>query len=325
MLGVSYTITQAGENAGSVEIYWRVYGTEDWTEIPDWPDESGVTQVALADAAALDHRYEIRLVVRDGVSMAEQTAIITPGAVFMVWSKIKSAFGFGAYPEGEKQIALADDWALMAKGRDLTSNGHHFADARGNTHTEWDGTQMSHHFYSPGLMTNQPSDWGHLLHIANDAAKSQLWFTLGAGSMYHRQGSQDGWSGSQTGDDADGWKEICDEDNFASMLSGKLASALTSSMMLAAYPVGAVYISLNATSPASLFGGTWSQITDRFLVAKGSIYGTAGYAGGSREYALRANIGACNDDAGAIGYNGTGVTTYQANNAAMYTLKAYKR
>ncbi len=31
------------------------------------------------------------------------------------------------------------------------------------------------------------------------------------------------------------------------------------------YPVGAVYISYVSTSPASLFGGTWVQITGRFL------------------------------------------------------------
>lgn len=34
---------------------------------------------------------------------------------------------------------------------------------------------------------------------------------------------------------------------------------------LDAYPVGAVYISYVSTSPASLFGGTWTQITGRFL------------------------------------------------------------
>ena len=31
------------------------------------------------------------------------------------------------------------------------------------------------------------------------------------------------------------------------------------------YPVGSIYTSMNSTSPASLFGGTWTQIKDRFL------------------------------------------------------------
>lgn len=33
------------------------------------------------------------------------------------------------------------------------------------------------------------------------------------------------------------------------------------------YPVGSVYMSTNSTSPATLFGGTWTKIEDRFLWA----------------------------------------------------------
>ena len=46
------------------------------------------------------------------------------------------------------------------------------------------------------------------------------------------------------------------------------------------YPVGSIYMSVNSRSPANLFGGTWEQISDRFLVAAGSSY-TAGRTGGS--------------------------------------------
>ena len=38
------------------------------------------------------------------------------------------------------------------------------------------------------------------------------------------------------------------------------------------YPVGAIYISVNSTSPASLFGGTWEQLKDRFLIGAGNSY-----------------------------------------------------
>lgn len=49
------------------------------------------------------------------------------------------------------------------------------------------------------------------------------------------------------------------------------------------YPVGSVYMSVNSTSPATLFGGTWEQIQDSFLLSAGSTY-TAGNTGGSASH-----------------------------------------
>ena len=54
---------------------------------------------------------------------------------------------------------------------------------------------------------------------------------------------------------------------------------------LAAYPVGAIYISTNSTSPASLFGGTWTQLKDRFLLGAGDTY-SAGSTGGEAKHTL---------------------------------------
>lgn len=51
------------------------------------------------------------------------------------------------------------------------------------------------------------------------------------------------------------------------------------------YPVGAIYQSYAAASPASLFGGTWMQIQNRFLVGVGSSY-AAGATGGEATHKL---------------------------------------
>ena len=50
------------------------------------------------------------------------------------------------------------------------------------------------------------------------------------------------------------------------------------------YPVGAIYASANSTSPASLFGGSWTQITNAAL--RGATW--VGY-GGSDTHALSVN------------------------------------
>lgn len=51
------------------------------------------------------------------------------------------------------------------------------------------------------------------------------------------------------------------------------------------YPVGSIYISVKNTSPASLFGGTWERIEDRFLLGAGDTY-SAGSTGGSATHKL---------------------------------------
>lgn len=51
------------------------------------------------------------------------------------------------------------------------------------------------------------------------------------------------------------------------------------------YPVGSIYMSVNSTNPKTLFGGTWVQIKDRFLLAAGTTY-KAGATGGEATHTL---------------------------------------
>ena len=65
----------------------------------------------------------------------------------------------------------------------------------------------------------------------------------------------------------------------------KTVSGVAPEIMLALYPVGSIYMSVSATSPASLFGGTWEQIKDLFLLGAGDTY-NAGSTGGEAEHTL---------------------------------------
>ena len=75
------------------------------------------------------------------------------------------------------------------------------------------------------------------------------------------------------------------ESGAAAVDAQKLGGKTWAALMLEIYPVGAVYISAGSESPASLFGGTWEQIKDRFLLAAGSSY-TAGATGGAATVTL---------------------------------------
>ncbi|MGI6608772.1 MAG: phage baseplate protein [Erysipelotrichaceae bacterium] len=54
------------------------------------------------------------------------------------------------------------------------------------------------------------------------------------------------------------------------------------------YPVGSIYLSVNNINPSTIFGGTWEQIKDRFLLGAGSTY-VAGKTGGSASHKLTIN------------------------------------
>ena len=54
------------------------------------------------------------------------------------------------------------------------------------------------------------------------------------------------------------------------------------------YPVGSYYWSSNATSPSELFGGTWEQVKDRFVLAAGDSY-KVGSTGGEATHTLDIN------------------------------------
>ena len=46
------------------------------------------------------------------------------------------------------------------------------------------------------------------------------------------------------------------------------------------FPIGSIYISVNNTDPGTIFGGTWEQIKDKFLLCSGNTYSN-GSTGGS--------------------------------------------
>lgn len=54
------------------------------------------------------------------------------------------------------------------------------------------------------------------------------------------------------------------------------------------YPIGSIYMSVNSTNPSVLFGGTWEQLKDRFLLGSGNTYSN-GATGGAATVTLNIN------------------------------------
>ncbi len=90
-----------------------------------------------------------------------------------------------------------------------------------------------------------------------------------------------------------------------------------SEILLLAHPVGSLYWSMEATDPAALFGGTWEQIKDQFVLAAGDTY-KAGTSGGAASSATGGSSAASTGTQAAFNTAGAG-TLYTMTSSAPYT------
>lgn len=78
--------------------------------------------------------------------------------------------------------------------------------------------------------------------------------------------------------------------NAIGNINSSLANKLEESDLLdLIYPIGSIYMSVNDVNPSTLFGGTWEQIKDKFLLSKGDTYSTNGATGGEANHTLTIN------------------------------------
>ena len=82
-------------------------------------------------------------------------------------------------------------------------------------------------------------------------------------------------------------KKIADNDiaDFMTQTQADARYLQKTALLNLVYPVGSIYMSANATSPASFLGGSWERIQGRFLLAASSSY-TAGSTGGEATHTL---------------------------------------
>lgn len=106
-----------------------------------------------------------------------------------------------------------------------------------------------------GLVPTEPETYTDIDDWAN-RAQTQAYKLNGLGNLVY---------------DAERAAALCEEDD---LVCKKYTNNQIKEMGIfdAIYPVGSLYISVNDVSPATLFGGTWEKIEDRFLLAAGGNY-----------------------------------------------------
>ena len=94
-----------------------------------------------------------------------------------------------------------------------------------------------------------------------------------------------------------------------------VASALNAYVTkLDVYPIGAIYTSVSATNPSTLFGGTWEAIAaGRVLIGAGEGY-TAGQTGGSASHSITVSEMPSHNHGGSTGSVGAGGSHSHSDN-----------
>lgn len=78
------------------------------------------------------------------------------------------------------------------------------------------------------------------------------------------------------------------EDLLMIIQGGANKKAAANLLLDLTHPVGSIYMSSQSTDPSELFGGTWEQIKDKFILAAGDTY-SAGATGGEATHILTTN------------------------------------
>lgn len=113
---------------------------------------------------------------------------------------------------------------------------------------------------------------------------------------------------------------------FDATSAAAFVTGIKAALLDALYPVGSLYITTGATSPATLFGGTWVQVKDTFLLAAGDTY-DAGDTGGSATAQIAAHrhispIGSRNSNQNIAinpSYKRSGTVTFAADGKPAWT------
>lgn len=89
---------------------------------------------------------------------------------------------------------------------------------------------------------------------------------------------------------------------------------------LTIYPIGSIYMCVNDINPSEIFGGTWVQIKDRFLLAAGDIYNN-GATGGEATHTLTiSEMPLHTHDIGEIMNDYVAVKKYQPGDPEFYEM-----
>lgn len=109
------------------------------------------------------------------------------------------------------------------------------------------------------------------------------------------------------------WEQVLEDDDPSAYPS------VESMLLDLIYPVGSIYWSKNATNPSYLFGGTWVQIKDKFILAAGTTYKINTSGGAATHKLTTSEMPSHNHGVGTYAVTGAFELRHSAGGGTVYT------
>ena len=252
---------------GSAKIEYGSYDHAEGTAI--------ITRTKAADRIVPSHAEGTSKIEESWISHAEGSSTIT-GAKYAHAegdSKVtgaKYAHAEGNVTEATGEASHVEGFLSKANGKASHAEGTSTIASGENSHTSGEGTE------AVGACQTVLGKYN-----TADAEKALI---VGNGDLLNKSNALTlDWDGNlkAAGD------VTCDAAVGTASLSALNDTVAALSMVIdkvwtKIYPVGSIYISTSAESPADLFGGTWEKIEDKFLLASGDQY-ASGTTGGTAD------------------------------------------
>lgn len=275
----SFAITSlSNKNAKTIKLQYKKSSATSYTTVT-LTSAYSATNAEYIFAADDGSSYDIMLTVADTFNSAFPTTrstSVSTAQVITHWNASGNGISFGKI--SEKANAVEFGWEAFDRFGTVITNGlaeyTGAADAGIDPDTTLEELILSSH-------TNAPQGKGTFYYIhtafystkSTTAARAQFAFPYSkAGSLYHRYYQSGAWSA---------WSQYMNADDAISNCIDTL------------YPVGSIVIRYDHTSPASIYGGTWTRIihstgAGTFLYAS-TAAATIGECGGEAEVTLTVN------------------------------------
>lgn len=213
----------------------------DWTSVT--ATKSSGSYSASVNLTDLDYTksYTLRVEVADKISTITGTVVVNKGIPVFDWGESDFVFHVPVKHEGGMSPVDLGGGALISTEADFISALDSVYNAMGNKESKW--------IRFRGFPTRSDySFYGMLTRT-----------TENSGNLYVQSAYDDGSLLTLVKRDGN-WKSF-------------------ERVQLRAYPVGSIYMSVNSTSPASLFGGTWERLKDYVLVGASDNFSAGAAAG----------------------------------------------